>query len=214
MVGASSTLADHGDSLDDVTRLNLVRSIETKAREMSALVSNVLDLVRFESGHIKLRKDWQTLEDLLEAALRALEQPLEHYSVDLRLPEDLPPVFVDASLIIQVFTNLLDNIVKYTPAGTHIVVTAIADNGVGGQAPTAKVRVTVDDDGPGLPAGDPARLFEKFQRGRDEGTIVGVGLGLAICRAIVQAHGGDIEARRRLAGGTRIELTLPASEST
>jgi two-component system sensor histidine kinase KdpD len=206
MAGAGSTLAEHGDSLDAATRVTLARSIETKAREMSELVSNVLDLTRFESGQIRLRRDWQMLDELVESSLRRLEQPLAGYGVELKLPADLPPVYVDASLIIQVFTNLLDNIIKYTPSGTHILVAAAVD--------AQSVRVTVADNGPGLPAGDPERLFDKFQRGSEEGTIVGVGLGLAICRAIIRAHGGEIEARNRSGGGTQIELTLPATEPT
>ena len=74
------------------------------------------------------------------------------------------------------------------------------------------VQVSVEDDGPGLPAGDPARLFDKFQRGSGEGTVVGVGLGLAICQAIVRAHGGEIEAQRREGGGARFAFTLSATE--
>jgi len=213
MAGAGSTLAEHGASLDPATRQTLARSIETKAREMSELISNVLDLMRFESGQIRLRGDWQTLDELVESSLRRLEQPLSSYGVELRLPADLPPVYVDASLITQVFTNLFDNIVKYTPPGTRIQISAVADDAAGSRGGPG-VRVTVDDDGPGLPPGDPARLFEKFQRGTGEGTIVGVGLGLAVCRAIVRAHGGEIEAHTRPGGGTRIELTLPAAEPT
>jgi two-component system sensor histidine kinase KdpD len=212
MAGAGSTLAEHGTSLDEATRLTLARTIETKAREMSELVSNVLDLMRFESGQIRLRRDWQTLDELLESSLRTVQEPLRRYGVDLRIPENLPPVYVDASLISQVFTNLLDNIVKYTPPGTHVVITAIADTSGAGAMPGPRVRITVDDDGPGLPPGDSALLFDKFQRGTGEGTIVGVGLGLAICRAIVVAHGGEIEARGRPGGGARIELTLPTAE--
>jgi two-component system, OmpR family, sensor histidine kinase KdpD len=214
MAGAGSTLAEHGATLDEATRATLARSIETKAREMSELISNVLDLMRFESGQIRLRNDWQTLDELLESALRRLEEPLTHYSVELRLPAELPPVYVDASLITQVFTNLLDNIIKYTPQGTHIQIAAAVDEGGMRNSAGTSVRVTVDDDGPGLPAGDPARLFEKFQRGSGEGTIVGVGLGLAICRVIIQAHGGEIEAHNRPGGGARIELTLPTVEPT
>jgi two-component system, OmpR family, sensor histidine kinase KdpD len=115
---------------------------------------------------------------------------------------------VDASLIVQVFTNLLDNAAKYTPPGTRIGISAVVDG-------ASLLRVTVDDDGPGLP-GEPARLFDKFQRGGEEGTIVGVGLGLAICRAIVEAHGGTIGARNRQnaarSGGARFEFTLPTVE--
>jgi two-component system, OmpR family, sensor histidine kinase KdpD len=206
IAGAGSTLAEHGASLDEPMRRSLACSIETKAREMSELISNVLDLMRLESGQIALRRDWEMLEDLAEAALDALRPRLAAYSVETRWPETLPPVYVDAMLVVKIFTNLLDNIVKYTPAGTRVVMSAAADG--------AFVRVTVDDSGPGLPAGDPARLFEKFQRGNEEGSAVGVGLGLAICKAIVQAHGGEIEGRNRAGGGARFEFTLPAERES
>jgi two-component system sensor histidine kinase KdpD len=204
MAGAGSMLAERGATLDEQTRVSLARSIETKAREMSDLVSNVLDLMRFESGQVVLRTDWEALDDLVGTALNSVEQQLAEHYVDLRLPADLPPVLVDAKLIVQVFANLFNNIGKYTPAGTHVAVTAAADGKF--------VRVMVDDNGPGLPPGDPARLFDKFQRGDGEGTIVGVGLGLAICQAIIKAHGGEIEAHRRTPGA-RFEFTLPASGS-
>jgi len=204
IAGAGGTLAEHGAKLDETTRVSLARSIETKAREVSELVSNVLDLMRFESGQVVLRRDWQTLDDLLGTALQRLEAKLAGYPLELRIPADLPPVHVDATLIVQVFANLFDNVAKYTPAGTSVSVSAAADGPF--------VRVMVEDNGPGLPPGDPARLFDKFQRGNGEGTIVGVGLGLAICQAIVRAHGGEIEAHRRAGGGARFELTLPATE--
>ncbi len=204
MAGAGSTLAEHGPKLDEATRFSLAHSIEIKAREMSELVSNVLDLTRFESGQVVLRRDWETLDELIGTALQRLEAQLAGHAVELRIPADLPPVYVDPALVVQMFTNLFDNAAKYTPPGTRICVSAAADG--------AFVRVVVEDDGPGLPPGDPARLFDKFQRGSGEGTIVGVGLGLAICQAIVRAHGGDIEAHRRRGPGARIELTLPANE--
>jgi two-component system, OmpR family, sensor histidine kinase KdpD len=204
MAGAGSTLAERGASLDEATREALARSIEIKAREMSELISNVLDLMRFESGQMTLRRDWQTLDDLLDAAVRRHEERLSAYRLELQLPAELPPVYVDAALVVQVFANLLDNLVKYTPPGTRVSFTA--------QVEGSFVRVTVDDDGPGLPAGDPGRLFEKFQRGSEEGSIGGVGLGLAICRAIIRAHGGEIEARDRPGGGARFELALPMRE--
>ncbi len=207
MAAAGSTLAQHGAKLDEQTRVALARSVEIKAREMSDLVSNVLDLVRLESGQVALRRDWQTLDDLLGSALAACAERLAAHRLELRLSPDLPPVWVDATLIVQVLTNLFDNIAKYTPAGTQIAVSALAE------PDRSFVRVTVDDDGPGLPPGDPARLFEKFQRGSEEGAVVGVGLGLAICQAIVRAHGGEIEAHRREGGGARFSFTLPAAEA-
>ena len=208
MAAAGSTLAQHGRKLDEATRVALARSVESKAHEMSDLVSNVLDLVRLESGQVALRRDWQTVDDLVGSALAACGERLASHPVELRLAPDLPPVWVDATLIVQVLTNLLDNVGKYTPAGTPVTISATAE------PDRSFVRVTVDDEGPGLPAGDPARLFDKFQRGSDEGSVVGVGLGLAICQAIVRAHGGEIEAHRREGGGARFTFTLPAVEAT
>ncbi len=204
IAGAGGTLAEHGNALDERTRASLAGSIETKAREMSELVANVLDLMRLESGQIVLRRDWQMLEDLANAARETLAPRLAAYRIETRWPAQLPAVFVDAALVVKVFANLFDNVLKHTPPGTHVVVSASPDE--------AFVRVIVDDDGPGLPAGDPARLLEKFQRGNEEGAAVGVGLGLAICKAIVMAHGGHIEARNRPGGGARFEFTLPAEE--
>jgi two-component system sensor histidine kinase KdpD len=105
-----------------------------------------------------------------------------------------------------VLSNLLDNAAKYTPAGTRIRIAAVAD------APM--VRVVVEDEGPGLPPGDPRSLFEKFQRGHEESPVVGAGLGLAICSAIVSAHGGEITARHGTHGGARFEFTLPVAPAT
>jgi two-component system sensor histidine kinase KdpD len=208
IAGAGSTLAQHGASLDEATRVQLARSVETKAREMSELVTNVLELVRLESGQVVLRRDWQMLDDLVGSALSAYSDKLAGHRIEVHLPAELPPVWVDATLIVQVFTNLFDNIAKYTPPGTRATVSAALE------PERDFVRVTLDDEGPGLPAGDPARLFDKFQRGSDEGTVVGVGLGLAICQAVVRAHGGEIEAQRRPGGGARLTFTLPCTEST
>ena len=207
IAGAGSTLAQHGASLDEATRVQLARSVEIKAREMSELVTNVLELVRLESGQVVLRRDWQTLDDLVGSALTAYSDKLAGHRIEMHLPAELPPVWVDATLIVQVFTNLFDNIAKYTPPGTRAAVSAALE------PERDFVRVTLDDEGPGLPAGDPARLFDKFQRGSDEGTVVGVGLGLAICQAVVRAHGGEIEAQRRPGGGARLTFTLPCTET-
>jgi len=105
-----------------------------------------------------------------------------------------------------VFTNLLENIAKYTPAGTRILIAAAVERGC--------MRVRIDDTGPGLPPGDLERLFAKFQRGRNETSAPGVGLGLSICRAIVTAHGGHIDAAQRPGGGARFSFVLPLSSAT
>lgn len=203
IAGAGSTLATRSATLDETTRISLARTIEVKAREISDLISNVLDLTRLESGQVSLRRDWQMLDDLVGTAQQRVEERLAGRKLDLRLPADVPPLYVDGILIVQLFANLFDNMAKYTPVGTRITVSAGVDG--------AFVRVIVEDDGPGLPPGDPARLFDKFQRGTQEGNVVGVGLGLAICRAVVRAHGGQIEASRRAGGGARFEFTLPVT---
>ncbi len=204
IAGASSALNDPALAMDAPTRARLAGSIEDKAREMSDLISNVLDLMRFEAGEVRLRREWQTIDDLIGTVLERIRDRLNDHTIHVNLAADLPAINVDGPLVTQVITNLLDNAVKYTPAGSTIDIGAILDGDM--------VRVTVDDDGPGLPPGDPERLFAKFQRGRDEGNTGGAGLGLAICRAIVNAHGGHIEASRRSSGGTRFEFTLPSPE--
>ncbi len=203
MAGAASTLAERGPELDAATRTALARSIETKANEMSTLISNVLDLTRFESGQLRLRPDWETLDDLVGTALARLDASMAHHAVSVELPGDLPPVQVDASLIVQVLVNLLDNAAKYTPPGTPIRITAREADG--------SVQVVVEDEGPGLP-GESSQLFQKFKRGVDEGATAGAGLGLAICRAILRAHGSDIEAGMRPGGGARFQFRLPLGE--
>jgi two-component system sensor histidine kinase KdpD len=203
IAGASSTLADPELELDRDKRTRLAASIEVKAREMSDLISNVLDLMRLESGDLKLRRDWQTLDDLIGTALGHLTESLQNHPVSILIPADLPAIQVDAPLITQVLCNLLENGAKHTAAGTPLHIAAELDD--------KNLRVTVDDEGPGLPPGDPAQLFAKFHRGREESNVGGAGLGLTICRAIVRLHGGEISAMPRPGGGARFSFTLPVA---
>ena len=203
ITGASSALGDPALSIDTATRMRLAGSIEAKAQEMSQLISDVLDLMRFESGEVPLRLDWQTLDDLVGTSLGQVRDRLINHVVAIHLPDELPAVHVDAPLVTQLFTNLLDNCARHSPPGTHVDISARHD--------AAGLRIFIDDNGPGLPPGDPERLFKKFQRGRDEGNVGGAGLGLAICRAIVNAHGGSITASTRSGGGARFEFTLPTA---
>jgi two-component system sensor histidine kinase KdpD len=206
IAGAASTLARHGSTLEPAVHRSLALSIEEQAQEMSNLISNVLDLMRLESGRVELRRDTHSVEDLVGTALHRLEPRLQHHPVAIDLPDDLPAVSVDPVLVSQVLANLLDNAAKYTPMGTRIRIAAVADGPM--------VRVMVEDEGPGLPPGDPRLLFEKFQRGHEESAVVGAGLGLAICSAIVRAHGGEITAGHGTHGGARFEFTLPGALAT
>ncbi|MDE2251128.1 MAG: GAF domain-containing protein, partial [Gammaproteobacteria bacterium] len=201
IAGASSTLADPALELDAATRRRLAASIESKSREMSELISNVLDLMRFESGRVALRRDWQTLDDLVGMALGRNAAVLASHPSEVRLPPDLPPVQVDAQLLLQLLGNLFNNVARHTPAGTAVRVCAAVEG--------RRLRLDIADRGPGLPPGDPERLFAKFQRGQEEGNAGGAGLGLAICRVIATAHGGEVRAAPNPGGGALFSVWLP-----
>jgi two-component system sensor histidine kinase KdpD len=201
IAGAGSLIALPGYVLNLDRRTTLGQLIERKAQDMSNLVSNILKLAEMEFGDGALRTDWHAVEDLIAHSLRTHEVRLSQQRIVVNLPADLPLILAEATLIVQILNNLLENAAKYTPAGTTIEISAVVSD--------ADMLIVVADDGPGLPPGDPERLFEKFQRGRAEGNVVGVGLGLAICRAAARLHGGDIRAMSNPGGGARFELRLP-----
>jgi two-component system sensor histidine kinase KdpD len=201
IAGAGSLIAQPEYALNVDRRTTLGHLIERKARDMSQLLTNVLDLMQMEFGRGALRTDWHAIDDLVALALRTNQARLAQWRVALDLPADLPLISVEATLIVQILSNLLENAAKYTPPGTTVTISA--------SVRANEISLVVADDGPGLPPGDPERLFEKFQRGRSESNIVGVGLGLAICRAATRLHGGDIHAMDNAGGGARFEITLP-----
>ncbi|MFI4865681.1 MAG: ATP-binding protein [Steroidobacterales bacterium] len=201
IAGAGSIVAQNDFALDLYRRVTLGRLIEDKARDMSDLLTNVLELVRLESGTDVLNRDWHALNELVGLAIGRYESRLTGWEVTTDLPADLPLLPLDANLMVQLLSNLLENAIKYTPPGTQIRISARCDDNV--------ARLAIEDTGPGLGIDAPEELFEKFTRGRLEGTSGGVGLGLAICRAVARLHGGDISAGASSAGGARFEVTIP-----
>jgi two-component system sensor histidine kinase KdpD len=201
ITGAASSLL-HDASLDPAGRRDLEEAIYEEAVRLNRLVTNLLDMTRLESGSLQLNRDWHSLEELVGSALARLEPGLKGRAVRVKVPEDLPLVPVDGVLIEQALVNLLENAAKYTDSPGAIDVAAWSDDGA--------IVVEVADEGPGLPAGDEERVFEKFYRAASGQR--GFGLGLPICRAIVTAHGGRIWAERREARGTRFRFTLPLRE--
>jgi two-component system sensor histidine kinase KdpD len=201
IAGAGSLVAQSNGSLDRHRRKTLGHLIEEKARDMSELLSNVLELMRLETTTSPVRADWQSLEELAGTAVRNTEHRLDSRRITTNIPADAPLAFLDGQLIVQLLSNLLENAAKYTPPSTSISI-GVATRG-------DWLVLTVEDDGPGFGKRDPQTLFEKFERGQVEGHVSGVGLGLAICRAITHLHGGEIRAMNRLTGGARFEITLP-----
>ena len=193
----------------DITRpplSNEQREMATAIREeavrMNALVNNLRDMARLQAGEVKLNLQWLPIEEVVGSAVAALRLPLEGREVDIDLPAALPLVNIDAVLFERVLVNLLENAAKYTPKGSHISIDASAQ----GEA----FRIVVADDGPGLTPGSEETIFEKFTRGVAESTTPGAGLGLAISRAIVEAHRGRMWAERNATtGGARFVIALP-----
>jgi two-component system sensor histidine kinase KdpD len=201
IAGAGSLVAQSNGSLDRQRRQSLGILIEEKARDMSGLLMNVLELMRLETTSGPPRADWQSLEELIAIAVRNNEHRLSRWNFMSRVPADFPLLRVDAQLIVQLLSNLLENTTKYTPPGTSIELRACLKGG--------NAVIVLEDDGPGFGERNPEVLFEKFERGRPEGHVSGVGLGLAICRAVVRLHGGEIHAANGVQGGARFEVILP-----
>jgi two-component system sensor histidine kinase KdpD len=200
LVGLSETLAASTPKLAP-TQLELASALHDEAQRMSVLVVNLLDMARIQSGDVKLNLQWQMLEEVVGSALRASALQLQRHQVSTQLAPDFPLLRFDALLLERVLCNLLENAAKYTPPGSHIVISAAL------RGPWADLRVA--DDGPGLPHGREEALFEKFTRGERESAKPGVGLGLSICRAIVEAHGGEINACPSPEGGAAFVISLP-----
>lgn len=203
ITGATSTLLHDDANLDAATRRDLAQTAHEEAERLNRLVKNLLDMTRLAAGAIRPKKEWHPLDEIVGVALRRLDSRLVGRQADVKLAPDLPPVPLDDLLVEQVLLNLLDNAIKYAPAGSPISLTAKAIDG------KRAVEIEVADRGPGVPQGERDRIFEKFYRVRQGETEAGAGLGLAICRGFVEAHGGRIWVEDREGGGARFCFTLP-----
>ena len=182
-------------------QLEMADAIRDAARGMSALVNNLLDMARIQSGDVRLNRQWQPFEEVIGSALKVTQTALAGHKVEVWLDPGLPLIEFDAVLIERVLCNLFENAAKYTPLGSTVRISAIVSG--------KDLLASVSDNGPGLPRGQEEAIFEKFTRGEKESSTAGVGLGLAICRAIVEAHKGRIWAENVAAGGARFSFTLP-----
>ncbi len=201
ITGAASALIEAGDQLSAESRTQMLDTIASEAERMERLIKNLLDMTWLEAGGLKLNREWQPLQEVVGSALHRMTRRLAGRAVTTNVPSDLPLVQIDAVLIEQLLINLLDNAMQYTPAESAIEIAA-RQNG-------AAIEVEVADHGPGIPAGTEDRVFQKFFRAGQKANQRGMGLGLAICRGIVEAHGGTIRASNRPAGGASFQFNLP-----
>lgn len=204
--GNASNLLSHGDGFDQETRRELYRSIYEDSLWLNNMVENLLASTRFENGQTRLQLSVEVIEDIMEEAADHVRPLSPEHHIVTEPDEDVLLVSADAKLITQVLVNLLNNAVKYTPAGSTISIMARKEND--------RVLVSVSDDGPGVPDADKERIFDMFYTGSN-GVTDGrrsLGFGLALCKTIVQAHGGKISVSDNQPHGSVFTFSLPAEE--
>ena len=202
---AASSLLQKDVQWDEEARSGFALAIEREADRLNRLVENLLDMSRIEGGALKPEKEWYPIDELIHDVLGRLQPELQGREVTLDVPDDLPPVELDYMEVDQVLTNLIENAVRYTPPESPIEISARVEGN--------EMVVSVADRGPGIPPDDLARIFDKFYRVKSIRTkspqAPGSGLGLAVSRGMVEAHGGRIWAENRPGGGAIFRFTLP-----
>ena len=199
VAGAASTLLEKEASLDRSARLELLNTIHEETDRLERIIRNVLNLTRLESGAITVHKEWQPLEEIIGVILNRFSDRLRERPLELKMPPDLPLVPFDALLMEQVLSNLMENVLRHTPTGTPIEITVTPQK--------SDVLIEIADRGPGIPALEKEAIFSKFTRSTH--TRMGAGIGLSICRVIVEAHGGRIWAENRPGGGAVFKFVIP-----
>ena len=208
IVGSVTSLRTLGDRMSASDRTDLLLTIEEEAGRLSRFVSNLLDMTKLEAGAIDIRRDWVDAGDVVQGAILRARKSFPMRETVIDIAAGLPLVRGDATLFEQVIFNLLDNAHKYSPGGS---VTRVAVDAPGGE-----VRITVTDDGIGIPRDAQEKVFEKFYRvAGSDGRAAGTGLGLSICFGLIRAMGGSITADSPVGNGrgTRMTIVLPVNEA-
>jgi two-component system sensor histidine kinase KdpD len=200
-MGAADTLMEMGSQLDKQKTKALVNEIHLELEQLNRLINNLLQITYLEAESIKLQKQYHSLHEVIATVIKDDVIQRKQRTIILHIPADLPPIPFDNTLIKEVLLNLIENAINFTPTETPIEISADIDND--------KVVISIEDNGPGIMPDEVNRLFEKFYRGRMLTSKRGLGLGLAICRNIVDAHGGTIWAENRKEGGAAFRFTLP-----
>jgi two-component system sensor histidine kinase KdpD len=201
ITGSASGLLEPENRLNAKARQELIQDIFDESERLNRLLSNLLEMTKLSTDKIRLKKEIQPLEEILGSSLFRLEKKLGSRPVKTIIPKDLPMIPLDSILMEQVFINLIENALKYTPPDSPIEISASLEG--------LFLKTQISDLGPGLEKSDEEHIFEKFYRGLKTGAQGGVGLGLAICKSIVEAHGGKIWAENRKNGGASFYFILP-----
>ena len=200
MYGLADTIATDS-SMSGPEICDAARALRDQALQLNAMVTNLLDMAKLQAGALALKPEWQPLEEVIGASILFSAAALGGRRVDVRLASDLPLVNIDAVLIERVLCNLLENAAKYANMGSDITLSAVAKG--------ALLEISVANIGKGFPPDRLDAMFTLFERGEHESTVSGMGVGLAICRAIVTAHGGSIRAESVTSGGASVTFSLP-----
>lgn len=201
ITGAASALQENPNTLDAPTRQAFIQSIYEEAGRLNRLIENLVFATRLESGSIELRRDWISMEEVVGSALARMKESIGERKVQTVLDEDLPLVRGDGLLLEQVIVNLVENSLRHTPEKTPLEISSFIKEG--------NVLTRVQDHGPGLQQGEEEKIFERFYRGKGSLGSRGMGLGLYICRGIVEAHGGRIWAENPAGKGAAFFFSLP-----
>jgi two-component system sensor histidine kinase KdpD len=205
----AASLRDELQSHANLRQQEMLETLVSESHQLVRLVENLLEMARLESGSVQLNRQWHVLEELVGSALARARGGLESHHVRVQIPENFPLILVDGFLLEQAFVNLLENAARYTLPGTQIEISAAT--------PPNRVEIHFADNGPGLPPGTESKIFEKFFRAATTTPADGrrgVGLGLAICQGIIQAHGGRITAANRSTGGAEFTISMPCKQQS
>jgi PAS domain S-box-containing protein len=203
IIGFTTTLLAEDVTWELGEQRDFIQTIQQEGNRLQELIDQLLDLSRLEAGMLPISLVPQSLQEILEDALPQLRSLISGQTLTMHLPADLPPVYADIRRIAQVLVNLVRNAATFAPQGTEINISASVRGGF--------VQINVSDQGPGIPPSEHKRVFKAFQRGAnaDNGPGQGAGLGLAICKGLVEAHGGRIWIRKKATPGTIISFTIP-----
>jgi len=204
VIGVLSGLQEEGMNLNETDKSNLIRMAHEEAEKLNHLITNLLDESRIESGALKISKQPAEVQDLIGAALEQLSSRIGSRPIQTDIPKKSYFLSVDTGLMIQTFANIIDNALKYSPPDSPIEIKVSKKEQL--------IYIEVADRGVGIPPQDIPRVFDKFYRIQSPDNVAGTGMGLSICRGIVEAHGGKIQADNRAGGGTIITIALPVEE--